>query len=99
MNEQSEIDRATENGRLDLIKGNRDGNEIGLIKLEREVRRGEWAGNGDPFSANSLARVRLERDEPRAVFVAHRGTVREQGVTIGEIGVGVNRDCGDLELP
>ena len=48
--------------------------------------------------ATVLARHRRPRDEPRAVPVAHRRAVREQGVLVGEVGVGVDRDGGDLEL-
>ena len=41
---------------------------------------------------------RRPRDEARAVAIAHRRAVRQQRVPIGQVGVGVDRDGGDLEL-
>ena len=42
--------------------------------------------------------IGVARDEARAVAIAHRGAVRQQRVAVGQVGVGVDRDRGDLEL-
>ena len=50
------------------------------------------------FPRISARVIGVSRDEARAVAIAHRGAVRQQRVAIGQVGVGVNRDRGHLEL-
>ena len=73
-----------------------------LIQSQRQKRGCQFAGHGhEPSRERTLCIVfwrGCARDEARAIAVADTRAMREQGVAIGEIRVGVQRDRGDLEL-
>ena len=98
VDEETELRVAGEHRRLDLVEGRGDGNEIGLVEPEREVRRRERPRDRDAAAADIGARHRRASNEARAVAIADRCAMREERVAIGEIGVGVDRDRGHLQL-
>ena len=98
MDEKTEVDLAAVDGLLDFIKGRGDWNEIGLVQSQGEIGARQRTGDSDVPSANIVARHGPAGNQARPVLIAHRGSVRQQSVGIGQIGVGVNRDRGDFEL-
>ena len=65
---------------------------------ERRRRAAAGRGDGDGARRDVLAGERLPRDDDRAVPVAEGRSVREEQVTVGEIGIGVEGHGGDVEL-
>ena len=90
---------AVHDGVLDLVERGGDRDEVRLVELEREI--GAWSavpGWRSAFRFDVSRVCGVERDEARAVPVAHRRAMRKQRVAVAEVGVGVNRDRRDLEL-
>ena len=90
------LDRGT-----DPVEGHYHGLEFGLIELEGEICSGAEARHRDataPQGIPGITRRGSERNQPRSVSVAHRGAARQQPIALGEIGVGVDRNRGNLEL-
>ena len=95
--------RAWDEPRVLRLEDARDvGVQLRLDALERAdvVEQGAELDVGELGQAQrQLGRVEsLARDDDRSVAVAHARPTGHQGVAISEMGVGVNRDRGDLEL-
>src|SRR5688572_14961967 len=72
MDEKPDVHTSRVHRILDLVERHDDGLELRLVEPEREVRRGEEAGNRDSPAAKRGARVGrggLARDEAGAVAV------------------------------
>ena len=93
----------------DLIERHNDVLEFAEIKLQREISARHLARERDRAAAQASARisssdasdveaVRLAADHHRAVAIAHARAARQERVTIAHIGIGVNRDRGDVEF-
>ena len=75
-------------------------NDDSVLMVQWLVERGAAVSAGDEICIveTTKAATSLACDQSRTVPLTHRGAVRQQGVPIGEIGIGVNRDGGHLEL-
>ena len=88
----------------DLIEGDDDGGEgfggFSEAELEGEEGGGELAGDGDGASGvfQGVEGSAGTCDEHGAVAVAHRAADAGEGVTIGDVGIGVDGDGGDFEF-
>src|SRR2546423_8012457 len=85
-------------GVLYTIKGSENRLELRLEETQREICTRQQAGNRDALAPHVGRTHGRPRDEPRAVSIAHRRAVREQGISVRQIRVRVNRDCRDFEL-
>ena len=98
VDEEPEIDVAVGDAVLDLVERGGDRLEVRLVELEGEVCAGEWPGDRDALALHVCACGGGAAHEARSVAIAHGCTVREEGVSVAEVGVGVNGDRRDLEL-
>ena len=86
---------------LDPIERHHHLDEFGLVELERQIGGGEQPRHGDPQSAERRSRIGRAgpgAHQPGAVAVAHGRAGAEQRVLPPDVGVGVDRDGGHLEL-
>ena len=65
---------------------------------EGEKRGGQRAGHGDRLAAERIERDGLAGDDHRPVVVAHAGAAGAEDVLVGQVGVGVQADGGQLQL-
>ena len=98
VDQEPQVDRALDHGILDQVEAGWHRLEVGLVQPEREVGAGQRARDRDALATHGRPGHWRAGDEARAVPVAERGAVRQQGVAIGDVGVGMDRDRGDLEL-
>src|SRR5574338_527966 len=99
VNQESQIHVAIGDAIFDLVERRGHGLEVRLIESEGEVCAREWARDGDALALYVGAGGGCASDESWSVAVAHGGAMRQEGVAFAEIGVGVNGDGGDFELP
>src|SRR5690242_10613669 len=98
VDQQPQVDVTVHNGVFDLIEWGWYGHEIRLVQTQREISARQRPRNRYSFSSNLGPVHWLARHEARSISVTHGRAVRKQGIRIGEICIGVNRDCRDLEL-
>ena len=88
---------AGQDRRDDLIEGNGDGLKLRIEDFERQVGRGERAGDGDLDAAQLLGCQRLAGDDHGSVAFAHAAAAAHQRVVLLQVGVGVEADGGYVE--
>ena len=102
VNDEADIGRAAFHGLKNLIE--RHDNVIEFLRrfAEPELQGKECAGHGSRhgnlFLGNFFARKLLFCHEHRAIAVAHARAAGQQGVFVGNVGVGVDADGGDVEF-
>ena len=101
VDEEPDVHLAPMDGVLDPIERHHDLDEFGLVEPQRQIGGGEQPRHGDPLSAERLPRVGRAGSgahQPRAIAVAHGRAGAEERVLPPDVGVGVDRDGGHLEL-
>ena len=85
---------------LDPVEWDRDGPGAGRPERQRERRSrpGTRGSDDDSPRRDVLAADRIPSHHDRTVPVAERGAVRQEHVAVGDVGVGVEGDGGDVEL-
>src|SRR5688572_22088043 len=98
VDQQTGVDVARVYGLFDLVERDDDGDEVGLVEPESEICASHHSGNSDALPGDVGASHGVLRHEHGAVAVTHGSSVREQRVSIGEIGIRVDRDRRHVEL-
>jgi hypothetical protein len=103
MDNQADIGLPGSDGLEHLIK--RDHDKVDLLSrpLEPELQGKEGAGHGswnsDSETEDILARQRAAGNQHGAIAVSHAGSVGQQSVLVRHIGIGVDADGRDIQLP
>ena len=80
----------------DAVEGDHVGVHLGSEQLQGQERRGQGARHGDPQRFDALGGQRLAGHEQGAVAVADGAATGHERVLVRHVGVGVERDRGDL---
>jgi len=85
-----------------LIEVNGDGAKrlagFAEAKLEGEERGCQFAGDGDGLAFEIGDFRGLASDDHRSVLIAHAAAATCEGITVCHVGIGVDRDRGNLQL-
>ena len=93
------FERTFEDSVDDLVERDDDVSEVGTqAETQCQIGRGERAGNGNGLVLQIVNRPGLFRDDPRPVAVSHAGPATAKGVTVGQMGVGMDADRGQFEF-
>ncbi len=82
--------------RDDLVERNDGGANVGREELQRECGCCQLAGNRDAHLLDLVEREVLAGNNHRAVTLANAAAARHQRVVVLQVGVGVERDRGDI---
>ena len=98
VDQQSRFHRTVDNRRLNLVEWQHTIRDAWMEQLQREIRRRQLARDGDGDSVERTRTVGL-RHHDRPVAVAHACAVRQQGVAVEEVRIGMERDRRHFVAP
>lgn len=103
VNDDARVDTTGKDFGLNLIEGEIDSLKRSVreaeIKLQREIGAGEESGDTNPHRFHRFPPDFLFCDKAGSVAIAKTGPTGEEGVGVGQGGVGMKRNRGKVELP
>ena len=95
VNQQASRDLTSVHRFLDPVEGHDDPLHARVVETQGEERGRQFAGNGNTDTLERRGSA-LFHDDDGAVAIAHAGAVRQQDVTVRQVGVRVKGNRGDL---